>query len=58
MGKTYKGKDKAKAKIAKADRKIARKCKGGASRGVRSCVPRGLRLFRIGAAGEVADADG
>ena len=29
MGKTYKGKDKAKAKIAKADRKIARKCKGG-----------------------------
>ena len=28
MGKTVKGKDKAKAKIAKADRKIARKCKG------------------------------
>ena len=29
MGKTSKCKDKAKAKTAKADRKIARKCKGG-----------------------------
>ena len=28
MGKTYKGKEKATAKIAKAKRKIARKCKG------------------------------
>ena len=28
MGKTYKGKEKAKAKVAKAERKIARKCKG------------------------------
>ena len=29
MGKTVKGKEKAKAKIAKANRKIARKCKSG-----------------------------
>ena len=29
MGKTCKGKDKAKAKVAAAKRKIARKCKGG-----------------------------
>ena len=29
MGKTFKGKAKAEAKIAKAKRKIARKCKGG-----------------------------
>ena len=31
MGKTYKGKEKATAKIAKAKRKIARKCKGCAA---------------------------